>query len=214
MLELGGYLPDVSKLIGMPSVKPDVKKFCGLTKLEINQEICSNADPTNEGHPTLVCGIFVNHIVKHINEFCSSGLGNLCKFEVFPVVHDKRENKFADYSIFRILNRITYIIIEVKLGIGATLTAAEQDNLAQLFLEAIYTFRKEGKTLANSTMLCVLTDGNTWHLITADLSHLPIQFKTVFSESTKHVTQWDSITLGTICDAFIAHVKSSGQVSS
>ena len=106
LLELGGFLPDVSRLIGMQCIKRNVERLCNLTNLEINQEICSNADPTNEGHPTFLCGNFVNHIVSDINKFCStSGQEQLCKFEVFPVVQehrDKRERIFSDYSIYRI----------------------------------------------------------------------------------------------------------------
>ena len=130
---------------------------------------------------------------------------NVCKFEVFPVVRestDKRENKMCDYSIFRIFYRISYIVIEVKLVVGGTLTAGDKDHLAQLFLESVYTYEKEGKSNSNSTMLCVLTDGNTWHLIKTDMSRKPLEFKSVFSESTKQVQQWDSV-----CDVCIDHVN-------
>ena len=104
--------------------------MCEFTDFHINQEICSNSDPTNEGHPTLLCGNLISHIVSDINK--QSGR-NVCKFEVFAVVRestDKRENKMCDYSIFRIFNRLSYIVIEVKLAVGRTLMAADKDHLA------------------------------------------------------------------------------------
>ena len=80
------------------------------------------------------------------------------------------ENKEADYSF----KRVTYIVVEVKLSVGATLTTDDADKLAQLFLEAIYTWHKEGKSQQHSRMVCVLTDGITWHLILTQLSCLPL----------------------------------------
>ena len=205
MLQYGGLLPDITRLIGIKSEKPELTKVCELTEFRINQEICSNSDPTNEGHPTLLCGNLISHIVSDINK--QSGR-NVCKFEVFPVVRqstDKRENKMCDYSIFRVFNRISYIVIEVKLVVGGTLTAGDKDHLAQIFLESVYTYEKEGKSTSNSTMLCVLTDGSTWHLIKTDMSCKPLEFKSVFSESTKQVQQWDSVS--TICDVCIDHAN-------
>lgn len=105
---------------------------------EINKEICVNTDVTNEGHPTLLCGNLINHIVNDINR---SFQNQHVKFEIFPVVAeavDKRQNKFADYSIYRIWNDVTYIMIEVKLAVGMVLSSDESDSLAELFLEAYY----------------------------------------------------------------------------
>ena len=48
------------------------------------------------------------------------GLGNrIIKFQVYPVVReetDRRQNKQSDYSILKIFNRITYIVVQVKLS--------------------------------------------------------------------------------------------------
>ncbi len=41
---------------------------------------------------------------------------------------DNRENKLSDYSIYRVYNHVTYIVIEVKLSVGASLTAADKDS--------------------------------------------------------------------------------------
>ena len=197
-------------LLNLKSEKPELTKVCGLN-FTINKEICSNSNPTNEGHPTLLCGTFISHIVSDINKRNVSK----CKFEVFPVVKestDKHENKQSDYSIFRIFNKITYIIFEVKLVVGGTLTAGNKDHLAQLFLEAMYLYDEEGQSKSNSTMLCVLTDGNTWHLIKTDMRRKPLAFKSVCSESTKQVQQWDSVSA--ICDICSDHVHSCMQESS
>ena len=59
---------------------------------------------------------------------------------------DSRENEEADYSIYKVFNRVTYIVVEVKLAVGAGLTVDDKDKLAQLFLEAIYTWEKEKQT--------------------------------------------------------------------
>lgn len=217
VLQMGGFLPDVTCLIGIKCKVPELTKLCQLTELQVNQDICCYSDPTNEGHSTILCANVLTHIVKDINNLLSNGSGQvLCKFEVFPVVQEwtnKKENKLSDYTIFRIYNRVTYIIIEVKLAVGFFLTAAEKDHLAQLFLEAAYVYEKEGKSKFNSTMLCILTDGNTWHLITTDLSHKPFEFKSVWSmsTSTNQQKQWDSVS--DICDLCTHHVKLCSSIS-
>ena len=89
----------------MDDYEPNVPKNCKLTEIPINRQICVNSDPTNEGHPTLLCGILINHIVEG---FARNSLQN---FEIFPIVMDEldgRENKEADYSIYKVFNRVTY----------------------------------------------------------------------------------------------------------
>lgn len=132
----------------------------------------------------------------------------MCKFEIYPVVKeegDERYNKESDYSIFRILNRVTYIVIEVKLSVGACLTAEDQDKLAQLFLEGIYLFTSEGKSRKNSLLLCVLTDGTTWHMIKTDMTCKPLKFS-LYTCTTYQDQKWDS-NISTICDQFVGHIK-------
>lgn len=101
---------------------------------------------------------------------------------------------------------MTYIIIEVKLAVGAVLTTAEKDSLAQLFLEAYYVYGDEGSTQLNSKKLCVLTDGTTWHLIEIDLRHKPFTLISAHSISTKTEVPWDS-NLNIICDECTAYVS-------
>lgn len=205
-MKLGGILPVINELISLPSSRVCIEKKCDLVDLKINKEICNNSNPTNEGHPTLLCGNFISHIVTDINKLIGRQHVN---FEIFPVVKeetDNRENKFSDYSIYRIFNKVTYIIIEVKLAVGAILTAADKDSLAQLFLEAHYVYVEERSTQHNSTMLCVLTDGTTWHLIKTDIGHKPFRFISLRSISTKTEIQWDT-NLNVICDECTAYVS-------
>lgn len=106
-MEYGGFLPELSTLIGKVACVPDVSKKCELTELEINRQICVNAVPENEGHPALLCGNLINHIVQDIRAL----LGVHCMFGIFPIVLqelDSRGNKEADYSIYKVFNTVTY----------------------------------------------------------------------------------------------------------
>ena len=206
MIEAQGCLPPIESLIGMVPGQSEVTKNCKLTTLQINQKICSNSDPTNEGQPTLLCGNLINHIVEEANAVLGR---KVCKFAIFPVMTeeaDKRENKESDYSIYKIMNRLTYILVEVKLYVGRRLTKDDQDKLAQLFLEAIYVYSKEGKSVNNRILLCVLTDGTSWHMVQTDMTCFPLKFQSLFSCSTCQVEMWDS-NLSTICDHFVEHIK-------
>lgn len=206
VMEVHGYLPPIERLIGMVPEQSQSINNCTLTSLQVNQDICSNSNPTNEGQPTLLCGNLITHIVQDANTVLGR---KVCKFEIFPKVTeeaDRRENKESDYSIFRIMNRITYVIVEVKLSIGRVLTRDDEDKLAQLFLEAIYTFSKEGKSPKNETLLCVLTDGTTWHMILTDMTCSPLKFKSLCSLSTFNIQAWDS-NISEICDHFVKHIK-------
>ena len=205
-MEAHGYLPSIESLIGMVSRQSEVTKNCKLTTLQINQDICSYSDPTNEGQSTLLCGNLITHIVKEANAVLGR---KVCKFEIFPVMideADRRENKESDYLIYRIMNRLTYILVEVKVSVGRRLTIDDQDKLAQLFLEAIYMYSKEGKSIHNRILLCVLTDGTSWHIVQTDMSCHPLKFQSLFSCSTCQVKMWDS-NVATICDHFVEHIK-------
>lgn len=121
------------------------------------------SNPTNEGHPALLCGIFINYIVSDING--SPGPHQKVKYFLLSRRRMTTGRINFDYFIYRVYNHVTYIVIEVKLSVGASLTSADKDSLAQLFLEAEYVYAKEMNSKLNSTMLCVLTDGTTWHLM-------------------------------------------------
>lgn len=207
-----GIVPDINALIGLQSSHIcTVEDKCQLTELAVNREICNNSNATNEGHPTLLCGIFVSHVVTDINRKSQKPV----KFEIYPVVKeedDRRENKLSDYSIYKIMNKLTYIVIEVKLSVGASLTCADQDSLAQLFLEAYYVYSGEGRKESHiyTTILAVLTDGTTWHLITTDMSSKPLKFISLSTISTRGLVKWDS-GFNLICDECRAFVREQEQ---
>ena len=205
-MEAFGILPRIETLIGMNFEEPNMPKHCKSTALQINQTISSCSDPTNEGQPVLLCGNLIGHIVEECNEQFGR---MICKFEIFSRVTDepdKRQNKETDYSIFKVVNRCTYIVIEVKLSVGRRLTTADQDSLAQLFLEAVYIWKKEGSSEQNNIVLCILTDGTSWHMMKINIMIRPLQFLTLYSCSTMGVKPWDS-NVSTICDYFVEHIN-------
>ena len=62
-----------------------------------------------------------------------------------------------------------------------SLNTQDHDIYAQVLLEAYYAYHKDGKQQANSTMLCVVTDGTTWHLFTTNFNCRPLAFRSCFS---------------------------------
>ena len=72
------------------------------------------------------------------------------KFSIYPVVKresDARQNKRANFMIFKIQNRITRVVIEAILNISQNLNNHMRDDLAQLFLEAQYTLLPSQKAI-------------------------------------------------------------------
>lgn len=53
--------------------------------------------------------------------------------------------------ILKVLKKVTHVVIEVKQSIGTVVTAAMKNEMAQLFLEAIYCYEmeKRGKKYCN-----------------------------------------------------------------
>lgn len=58
----------------MDYCEPNVAKRCKLTEMPMNRQIYANSDPTHEGHPTLLCGNLINHIVEDIKGFAENTL--------------------------------------------------------------------------------------------------------------------------------------------
>ena len=79
-------------------------------------------------------------------------------------------NKVCHFNIFRMMNRRTLVIIEVKLDLTADITVSSKTNLSQLFLGAKYK-RKREHGIYNE-FLCLLTNTKIWHFFT-DLSSQP-----------------------------------------
>ena len=180
ILKMNNDLPCITTLLSMkPSPEHEDEEDSRMSRCEVSDlkscmKFIRNSLPTNEGYSTLICGNIVAHVVDELNKKDS-----LYRFEIFPVVQqesDTRNNKQSDYSIFKIYNKRTYIMIEVKLDVPFMLTAATKDNLAQLFLEAIYCQSNEGKR----EMMCVLTNGFIWHCIVTEFRYRPLKFLKYF----------------------------------
>ena len=124
---------------------------------------------SNEGFPTMVCGIEFLHITKH--------LGGDYELEISPVVceveEDPRKNKKLDFVIMRIKNQRCVIVIELKFGIAYD-AATLMKELAQLFLETYYTIEldKERGTVYDTT-ISILGDHDIWHMFIMDISCQP-----------------------------------------
>ena len=86
-----------------------------------------------EGYSALLCGTLIAHIVDEVNKKTSS----ICLFEVCPIIKKEPDARSTDYSIFRIYNKKTYVMIEVKLDVPTKVIGATRDNIAQLLLEAM-----------------------------------------------------------------------------
>ena len=166
--------------------------LCTTVALEQNEHVCKYSLPNSEGYSTLLCGNVITHIVHELN--CDKK-NVLYMFDVFPVIQkevDARYNKLADYSIYKIFNKRTYIIVGVKLSVPHRLTSSEKDNLSQLFLEAMYCSSNE---TVSQIMMCILTNGTVWHMIETDMAKKPIQFIKYHFVGSCHVAQiCDTIT--------------------
>ena len=55
------------------------------------------------------------------------------------------EGLFQRCRFYKTYENHTPCYLEVKMVVGGTLTAGDKDHLAQLFLESVYTYEKEGK---------------------------------------------------------------------
>ena len=69
---------------------------------------------------------------------------------------DHRYDKLSDYSILKVLNEVTHVIIEVKESIGTVIGKAMRNEFAQLFLEATYCYDKEQRKEMYGQILCMI----------------------------------------------------------
>lgn len=114
-------------------------------------------------------------------------------FKIYPVLkeeRDKRENKFSDISIIKIVNKRTKILIEIKLAVFPRLVMSDNvlDDFSQLFLEGLYVYEQE--KISGEIML-VLTDAITWHIFIVNFNTKPVsilEFVTISSPSSQNPT--------------------------
>ena len=69
----------------------------------------------------------------------------LYRLSIFPVVKDDdaRRNKYADFSILKIKDSLTRVVIEAKFNISETVNYRMRNDIAQLVLETIYSDQQE-----------------------------------------------------------------------
>ena len=172
LLQESGHLPEIEHVLDLPiSTVDDVCKGIGEIA-SVMDLIRKNCLLMNEGHSVLLCGTLLPHIVEELND-----TAKVYKFSIYPVVKREsgaRENKRADFTIFKIQNRITRVVIEAKLNVSQNLNNHMKDDLAQLFLEAQYADQEEGNR--HNTTLCALTDGLTWHFFVVNMRAKPLEF--------------------------------------
>ena len=146
------------------------------------QIIQNTTVPANEGYPQLICENIMAQTVYNLNR--QAGRTEY-RFLIKPIVKeesDSRQNKFTDIGLHRVLlyNERTYVIMECKASVGAVLTGGEtiMNDVAQLFLEAIYMHKEENAKLRPPKQydctLCILTDSMSWHCFLLSLRGKPI----------------------------------------
>ena len=118
---------------------------------------------------------------------------------------DHRYDKLSDYSILKVLNEVTHIIIEVKESIGTVIGKAMRNEFARLFLEAIYCYNKEQHKEMYGQILCVLTDGYTWHFLTTTMTGKPLTFRDYLKITM--ATKYTGSEVGEVCNYIISYVK-------
>ena len=126
--------------------------------------------PNSIGYASLLCGNVITHIVHELN--CDKKTVEYM-FDISPIIQREVDARYTDYSVYKIFNKCTYIIVEVKLSAPNRITATEKDDLSQLFLEAIYSPSNE---TAFQIMMCILTNGIVWHMTETNMARKPIQF--------------------------------------
>ena len=171
------WLPDIAEFltaVDIPAQVPDGR--CKAAPIETNVVMVKNSLPTSEKYSFVICANIISHVVNELNQ--NTGGLKLYRLDAEPSVqeeNDARNNKRADFSILKIRNKRTYVIVEVKLSVPETLSSREKNDLAQLFLEIIYCCRKE----KINRMLAILTNGFIWHTIALD-TRFPITFENYF----------------------------------
>ena len=137
------------------------KRLIELTKKSLS--------PLNEGFPTIYCGIMLLHIVDHLHSQEEEQKYKLT-IKLYPVVKTFSDERKNDYVLVWLINKRSMIVFELKLSIGAVISACK-DSLAQLFLEAKYAAENDCKGSIHyyQTMICVLADHDNWHVLVVDL---------------------------------------------
>ena len=116
------------------------------------KDVIENSVPDNEGYAQSCCLPFIASVVAQINQSCNE---KEYMYGSYPIVFkdngDQRRNKKADWSLYRIYNRRTYIIIECKKTVRLILS--DKKDISQLLLEALYIKENEKKQFILSAIV-------------------------------------------------------------
>ena len=88
---------------------------------------------------------------------------------------DGRRNKYADFSISKMKDSLTCVVIEAKLNISETVNYGMRNDVAQLVLETIYSDQQENNRQEKT--LCALTNGTTWHIFVMNMRTRPARVR-------------------------------------
>ena len=136
---------------------------------DMNRIIMSNCTETNEEFSLLCCGNVISHIVEHLQEGMTK---NKYRAFIAPSVKidedDARHNKKSEYSIIRITNERTVVVVELKESVSLSLYTNEKE-LAQLLLEIHYQSETDNLTdpamPSYTSIVGVLADSHSWHIL-------------------------------------------------
>lgn len=140
-----------------------------LCVMKTNAMILQTSRALNEGHAMQVCG---NHVAYFTTMFNNTTGANSYSYDVFPVIYpvesNHRKDKKSDYVLVRMKNKRTIVVMELKLGMSSSITAADRDSLAQLFYEAYLVSQREKVNYTD--LICIYADHTTSLFFLMDMS--------------------------------------------
>lgn len=161
---------EISYVTKEVTLKEDLDDPGIIVATRMNNMIIQNSVFLNEAFPTLLCGNIIAALTQFMNDQHPREDGRKSfQFRVLPVLKeakDKRKSQKSDYVIIRLINEKTILLIELKRSVGNPLSEDDNDNLAQLFYEAIVVHRNEEK----EKLFCVYSNSFTWHIFEMNMS--------------------------------------------
>jgi hypothetical protein len=174
---------------------------------QIIDKIKNKVDKDNEGFPMLYCGCELVHIADH--------LGDDYRVKVLPVVFevpdDGRQNKKSDYTIIRVNNKRTVVVVELKSEVSTKLEENEKE-LAQLFLEVHYSVEPDKKRCDYDRTIAILGDSKTWHVFILNVSAGSPYSVSEYYLLDSDLSDSDNVKLGRKCALIKKKVEEMEQV--
>lgn len=158
----------------------------------------------NEGFAMTIVSTVLMHLLDELNKRSGHSEGApLYQSMLYPMVTkaaDARKSKKSDYFVLKVVNRRVYIIVEVKLDVPQVLSGGMKNQIAQLFVEAYYTYHHCPSLPSYSQFLCVLTDGFTWHCFL-------LQMDCIILTVAKYFKLKDTVS---VCNVFTDMILNNG----